>query len=122
MMRSLDPSLPQGEMEAALEAIFGGLPGYGGVYKESVMRNGDWIDLIGGYGGPNAAWQVLNKSAAAQGAPQGGGGGGVSLPAVPTGTPDENDVLAQIMAELNRLQAGGPTRYLNDEIEQQFGA
>jgi hypothetical protein len=64
----------------------------------------------------------LNKSAAAaQGAPQ-GGGGGVSLPAVPTGTPDENDVLAQIMAALNELQAGGPTRYLNDEIEQQFGA
>jgi hypothetical protein len=64
-LQGLDPNMPREEMESTLEAIFGGLPGYGGVYKESVMRNGDWLDLVGGYGGPGARWQVLNKSEAA---------------------------------------------------------
>lgn len=64
MLHRLDPNMPREQMESTLEAIFGKLPGYGGVYKEAVMRNGDWIDLVGGYGGPDAKWQVLNKSEA----------------------------------------------------------
>lgn len=63
-VQALDPNMPRETMEATLAAVFGSLPGYGGVYKEAVMRNGDWIDLVGGYGGADARWQVLNKSEA----------------------------------------------------------
>lgn len=56
----ISPYASREEMEAAIEDAFGGLPGYGGAYKESVKRNGQWFDMITGYGGANAAWSGLN--------------------------------------------------------------
>jgi hypothetical protein len=56
---SIDPNASPEEMEAAIEARFGHLPGYGGAYKESVMLHGQWFDLVRGYGGAGAAFQGL---------------------------------------------------------------
>ena len=56
---TLDPNASREEMEAAIEAAFGHLPGYGGAYKESVMLNGRWYDLVNSYGGAGASWAGL---------------------------------------------------------------
>jgi hypothetical protein len=56
---SMDPNASREEMEAAIEAAFGHLPGYGGAYKESVMLNGRWYDMVTGYGGAGASWGGL---------------------------------------------------------------
>lgn len=55
----LDPNASREEMEAAIEEEFGHLPGYGGAYKESVMLNGRWYDMVTGYGGAGASWGGL---------------------------------------------------------------
>jgi hypothetical protein len=56
---SMDPNASKEDMEAAIEAAFGHLPGYGGAYKESVMLNGRWYDMVTGYGGAGASWGGL---------------------------------------------------------------
>lgn len=56
---SIDPNASPQDMEAAIEAAFGHLPGYGGAYKESVMLNGRWYDMVTGYGGAGASWGGL---------------------------------------------------------------
>jgi hypothetical protein len=88
---SLDPNASREDMEAAIEQAFGHLPGYGGAYKESVMLNGRWYDMVTGYGGAGASWGGLtpkgpSKSAASSMfgnsflnsplSPMGGGGSG----------------------------------------------
>jgi hypothetical protein len=55
----IDPNASPEEMQAAIEEEFGHLPGYGGAYKESVMLNGRWYDMVVGYGGAGASWGGL---------------------------------------------------------------
>lgn len=55
----LDPNASREEMEAAIEEEFGHLPGYGGAYKESVMLNGRWYDMVTGFGAAGASWGGL---------------------------------------------------------------
>jgi hypothetical protein len=97
---SLDPNASREDMEAAIEQAFGHLPGYGGAYKESVMLNGRWYDMVTGYGGAGASWGGLtpkgpSKSAASSMfgnsflnsplSPMGGGSGSVMGALAPKG-------------------------------------
>lgn len=100
----VSPNAPREEMEAAIEAAFGHLPGYEQAYKESVKINGRWHDLIRGYGGgtnPNAAWQGLGPGddpgleAASK--------SGASTPRVSSGN---NSLIQQLLAEVAAAQNG----------------
>jgi hypothetical protein len=124
---SISPNASKEEMESAIAAAFGHLPGYGGAYKESVMLNGQWYDLVRGYGGADAAFQGLVPKEDGGGATTSTGGGagliggsGLNLApnaqlAAPLG---RSDVNAQIMAELQRLLSGQPPR---DELLEALG-
>jgi hypothetical protein len=115
---SISPNASKEEMESAIAAAFGHLPGYGGAYKESVMLNGQWYDLVRGYGGAGAEFQGLvpkdDHGGGTVGASAGGGAttGGPNLaPGVQLAAPlGRSDVLAQIQAELDRLLRGEPPR------------
>jgi hypothetical protein len=123
---SIDPNASKEEMESAIEAAFGHLPGYGGAYKESVMLNGQWYDMVTGYGGQGASWGGLTPKGDS---PSGGGtqtaggaagGSGMNLaPGAQLSAPlGRSDVLAQIQEELNRLLRGEPPR---DELLEALG-
>jgi hypothetical protein len=124
---SISPNASKEEMESAIEAAFGHLPGYGGAYKESVMLDGQWYDLVRGYGGAGAEFQGLTPKGESGGATTSAGGGagliggsGLNLApnvqlAAPLGRSDAN---AQIMAELQRLLSGQPPR---DELLEALG-
>lgn len=124
---SISPNASREEMESAIAAAFGHLPGYGGAYKESVMLNGQWYDLVRGYGGPGAEFQGLTPKTDGGGSTTSAGGGaglvggsGLNLApgaqlAAPLGRSDAN---AQIMAELQRLLSGQPPR---DELLEALG-
>jgi hypothetical protein len=124
---SISPNASKEEMESAIEAAFGHLPGYGGAYKESVMLNGQWYDLVRGYGGAGAEFQGLTPKSDGGGASVTAGGGsgliggsGLNLaPGVQLAAPlGRSDVNAQIMAELQRLLNGQPPR---DELLEALG-
>ncbi len=53
------PSASKEEMESAIASAFKDVPGYGGAYKESVMLDGVWYDLVGNYGAANASFHGL---------------------------------------------------------------
>jgi hypothetical protein len=125
LISGISPNASREEMESAIAAAFGHLPGYGGAYKESVMLNGQWYDLVRGYGGAGAAFQGLVPKE------DGGGGAGASAGGgATTGGPNlapgaqlvaplgRSDVLAQIQAELQRLMNGQPPR---DELLEALG-
>lgn len=124
---SISPNASKEEMESAIEAAFGHLPGYGGAYKESVMLNGQWYDLVRGYGGAGAEFQGLTPKGESGGATVAAGGGsgliggsGLNLaPGVQLAAPlARSDANAQIMAELQRLLNGQPPR---DELLEALG-
>jgi hypothetical protein len=124
---SISPNASKEEMESAIEAAFGHLPGYGGAYKESVMLNGQWYDLVRGYGGAGAEFQGLTPKGESGGAAVTAGGGngliggsGLNLaPGVQLAAPlARSDANAQIMAELQRLLNGQPPR---DELLEALG-
>lgn len=116
---SISPNASKEEMESAIAAAFGHLPGYGGAYKESVMLNGQWYDLVRGYGGAGAEFQGLT--------PKGGGGGGGVVgaaggvvgglnlanlaPGVQLAAPlGQSDINKQIQEALQRIISGAPDR------------
>jgi hypothetical protein len=124
LISGISPNASREEMESAIAAAFGHLPGYGGAYKESVMLNGQWYDLVRGYGGAGAAFQGLvpKEDGGGAGASAGGGAttGGPNLaPGAQLAAPlGRSDVLAQIQAELQRLMNGQPPR---DELLEALG-
>lgn len=108
----IDPNDPN--MQSVLEKYFANVPGFEEAYKESVKINGEWYDLVAGYGGPNASFQLMKKT-------EDGGGAGASgastntlanlAPGVSlTPVLGNSDVLQQIMAEIQRIQSGAPPR------------
>ena len=115
---SISPNASKEEMESAIAAAFGHLPGYGGAYKESVMLNGQWYDLVRGYGGPGAEFQGLTpkgESGGGTAVPTGGGLGGTSLanlaPGVQLASPlGQSDVNKAIQEALARIISGAPDR------------
>jgi hypothetical protein len=124
---SISPNASKEEMESAIEAAFGHLPGYGGAYKESVMLNGQWYDLVRGYGGAGAEFQgLVPKGEGGGGSVSAGGGNGLIggsglnlAPGVQLAAPlRRSDASAQIMAELQRLLSGQPPR---DELLEALG-
>lgn len=123
---SISPNASKEEMESAIAAAFGHLPGYGGAYKESVMLNGQWYDLVRGYGGAGAEFQGLTPKSDGGGSPSAGGGAGLVAgsglnlaPGAQLAAPlGRSDVNAQIMAELQRLLSGQPPR---DELLEALG-
>jgi hypothetical protein len=124
---SISPNASKEEMESAIEAAFGHLPGYGGAYKESVMLDGQWYDLVRGYGGAGAEFQGLTPKGESGGATTSAGGGagliggsGLNLaPNVQLAAPlARSDANANIMAELQRLLNGQPPR---DELLEALG-
>jgi hypothetical protein len=124
LVGSISPNASKEEMESAIAAAFGHLPGYGGAYKESVMLNGQWYDLVRGYGGAGAEFQGLtpkdDHGAGAGISSAGPSNTGLNLaPGVSLAAPLGNsDVYAQIQAALQRLMSGASTR---DELLQALG-
>jgi hypothetical protein len=128
LISGIGPNASKEEMESAIAAAFGHLPGYGGAYKESVMLNGQWYDLVRGYGGAGAEFQGL--------VPKGEGGGGASrtpsggastsglslanlAPGVQLAAPlGRGDVNQKIQEELQRIMSGAPPR---DELLEALG-
>jgi hypothetical protein len=117
LVSGISPNASREEMESAIEAAFGHLPGYGGAYKESVMLNGQWYDMVTGYGAEGATWGGLTpkNDSPSGGAGTASGGGtttglnlapGASL-AAPLGN---SDVYAQVQAAIQRLMNGTSTR------------
>jgi hypothetical protein len=70
LQQNVAPNASKEQMEAAITQAFSSVPGFQGAYKESVNINGQWYDLVGGYGGANPSWQLMPKNE------QGGGGMG----------------------------------------------
>lgn len=116
---SISPNASKEEMESAIAAAFGHLPGYGGAYKESVMLNGQWYDMVTGYGGPGASWGGLTPKGESGGGgtavPTGGGTSGTSVanlaPGVQLAAPlGRSDVNKQIQEAIQRIISGAPDR------------
>jgi len=115
----VDPGSSREEMEAAIEAAFGDVPGYGGAYKESVMLNGQWYDLVSSFGGQGAAWQGLTPKGNS-GSSTGSSMAGISSPSsgLSSLAPGvslapalgQSDALQRIMDEIRRIQSGAPPR------------
>jgi hypothetical protein len=127
LVGGISPNASKEEMESAIEAAFGHLPGYGGAYKESVMLDGQWYDLVRGYGGAGAEFQGLVPKGEGGGASVSAGGGnglvggsGLNLaPGAQLAAPlGRSDVQAQIMAEIQRILSGAPPR---DEVLEALG-
>lgn len=117
LVGSIGPNASREEMESAIAAAFGHLPGYGGAYKESVMLNGQWYDLVRGYGGAGAEFQgLVPKGESGGGSPSGGASNsGLNLaslaPGVQLASPlGQSDVNRQIQEALQRLISGAPDR------------
>jgi hypothetical protein len=62
LQQNVAPNASKEQMEAAITQAFSGVPGFQGAYKESVNINGQWYDLVGGYGGNNPNWQLMPKT------------------------------------------------------------
>jgi hypothetical protein len=62
LQQNVAPNANKEQMEAAITQAFSGVPGFQGAYKESVNINGQWYDLVGGYGGANPSWQLMPKN------------------------------------------------------------
>jgi hypothetical protein len=65
-------------MQSRIEEEYADDPGYGGAYKESVMLDGRWYDLVGGYEGPNASWHGMMLKEEGRGGGYGSGFGSMS--------------------------------------------
>lgn len=86
LQQNVAPNASKEQMESAITQAFSGVPGFQGAYKESVNINGQWYDLIGGYGGDNPTWQLMPKSdhgAGAMGFNPALGGGNLATAQVP---------------------------------------
>jgi hypothetical protein len=121
----ISPNASREEMEAAIEAEFGHLPGYGGAYKESVMLNGQWYDMVTGYGADGASWGGLTPkgdgpSAGAGNASASPSNTGLNLaPGVQLAGPlGQSDINQRIQEELQRILSGAPPR---DELLEALG-
>lgn len=116
----VSPNASQGDMEAAIERAFGSVPGYEGAYKESVKINGKWWDLVSGYGGANASFQMLPKTGE-KGAFGAFGDalfpGGPSLPEV-----DDTSRLDQILASIDAMARGEGSPLVSQSIDDLLGA
>jgi hypothetical protein len=79
LQQNIAPNANKEQMESAITQAFQNVPGFQGAYKESVNINGQWYDLVGGYGGANPNWQLMAKNDHGSGAtgfsPSLGGGG-----------------------------------------------
>jgi hypothetical protein len=62
LQQMVPPNASKEQMEAAITQAFQGVPGFQGAYKESVNINGQWYDLVGGYGGASPSWQMMAKN------------------------------------------------------------
>jgi hypothetical protein len=117
-----DPSWSRSEMEAAVTAAFGDVPGFEKAYAGDVVINGRKIDLITDFEGANPSWSDNlsfvplhggGSGARASGGlgSTGGGLGGLLAPGVSLAAPlGQSDVNAAIMAELQRIINGAPSR------------
>lgn len=118
LLSMVGPDASREDMEAAITAAFKDVPGFQGAYKESVNINGQWYDLVTGYGGPGASWGGLTPKN-----DHGGGGGGVVGAGALAGAGvnlapgvslapvlGNSNVIQEIMAEIQRIQRGQPPR------------
>lgn len=117
LLSMVGPDASKEDMEAAITSAFQNVPGFQGAYKESVNINGQWYDLVTGYGGAGASWGGLTpKNDHGGGKPNtvigAGTMAGTSLaPGVSLASPLGNsNVLQEIMAEIARLQRGEAPR------------
>jgi hypothetical protein len=62
LQQNIQPNANKDQMEQAITQAFQNVPGFQGAYKESVNINGQWYDLVGGYGGANPNWQLMAKN------------------------------------------------------------
>jgi hypothetical protein len=62
LQQNIAPNANKEQMEQAITQAFQNVPGFQGAYKESVNINGQWYDLVGGYGGQNPNWQLMAKN------------------------------------------------------------
>jgi hypothetical protein len=107
LQSNVAPNANKEQMEAAITQAFQNVPGFQGAYKESVNINGQWYDLVGGYGGQNPSWQLMAKNdhggGGATGFSPNFGGGGLSSGQVPglqaEGGPSYSQRVIQMLLE-----------------------
>jgi hypothetical protein len=102
------PGSSRQEMEAAIAKAFGQVPGYEQAYKESVKINGQWYDLVQGYGAEGAKWQTPAWGSGG-GAGGAGGGGSAGMQAALETSPGFQFRLAEGQKALERSAAAKGT-------------